>query len=199
MKKIAVFCGASSGFDPVYTRQAKELGRLLAQKGIGVVFGGGKVGMMGAIADEMLAQKGEIIGVIPHFLRHEEVEHPDIKEMKVSKTMSERKVNISKMVDGYIALPGGFGTMDEVMEALALGQLNIEQKPVAFLNTKGFFDPLMAQFDLMVKEGFLKEENRKMVLIDENPEKLLEKMEQYTHPVIGKIVDTVASIDNKKN
>ncbi len=199
MKKIAVFCGASSGFDPVYTEEAKKLGRLLVEKNIGMVFGGGKVGMMGAIADEMLRLKGEITGVIPYFLRHEEVEHPGIEKMQVSRTMSERKVSISKMVDGYIALPGGFGTMDEVTEVLALGQLNIEQKPIGFLNTKGFFDPLMTQFEWMVKEGFLKPENYNMILIDEDPSRLLEKMENYSHPVVKKIVDTVASINNKKN
>ena len=199
MKKIAIFCGASSGFDPIYTTKAKELGNLLVKNNIGMVFGGGKVGMMGAIADEMLQKGGEIIGVIPHFLRHEEVEHPEIKQMMVSNTMSERKVSISKMVDAYIALPGGFGTLDEVLEVLALGQLNIEQKPIGFLNTNGFFDFLLKQFDHMVKEGFLKKEYREMLIAEENPEILLQKMNQYEAPGIEKIVDTVASINNKKN
>ncbi len=199
MKKIAIFCGASSGFDPIYTQKAKELGNLLVKRNIGMVFGGGKVGMMGAIADEMLQKGGEITGVIPHFLRHEEVEHPGIEKMLVSDSMSERKVSISKMVDGYIAMPGGFGTLDEVLEVLALGQLNIEQKPIGFLNTKGFFDNLLKQFDHMVEKGFLKEEYRKMLISEEDPAMLLQKMENYQHPEIEKIVDTVASINNKKN
>jgi len=194
MDKIAIFCGASSGFNPVYTQKAKEMGQLLSKKNISIVFGGGKVGMMGAIADEMLELKAEVIGIIPHFLRHEEVEHDRVEQMLVSQTMSERKVRISKMVDGYIAMPGGFGTLDEVLEVLTLGQLHIEQKPIGFLNTNGFFDALIQQFDHMVKEGFLKQENRDMVLIDEDPEQLLIKMENYTAPKVSKMIDTVASV-----
>ncbi len=199
MKKIAIFCGASSGFNPVYTQQAKAMGRLLAKKNITMIFGGGKVGMMGSIADEMLELKGEVIGIIPHFLRHEEVEHDRVEQMLVSQTMSERKVVISKMVDAYIAMPGGFGTLDEVLEVLTLGQLHIEQKPIGFLNTNGFFNPLISQFDLMVKEGFLKQENRDMVIIDDNPEKLLVKMENYIPPKVSKMIDTVASINPNKS
>ncbi len=198
MKKIAVFCGASSGFDPVYTQEAKKMGKILTEKGISVIFGGGKVGMMGALADEILSLQGDITGIIPHFLRHEEVEHDRVKNMLVSKGMSDRKITISKMVDGYIAMPGGFGTLDEVMEVLTLGQLHIEQKPIGFLNTKGFFNPLIQQFDLMVKEGFLKQENRDMVLIDENPERLLKKMENYIPPKVSKMIDTVATIKPSK-
>ncbi len=193
MKNIAIFCGASIGYDPVYAQQAKELGAFLAQRNIEIVFGGGKFGMMGSIADAALEKGGKVIGVIPDFLKLEEIEHTGITQMITSENMSDRKVIISKMVDGYIALPGGFGTLDELMEALTLGQLHIEQKPIALLNTKGFFNPLIAQFDLMVKEGFLKEENRQMVLIDENIEKLFEKMLQYKAPAVSKLVNTVAS------
>jgi len=193
MNRIAIFCGASIGFDPVYGQQAKKLGAFLAQKNIEIVFGGGKFGMMGSIADAALEKGGKVIGVIPDFLKLEEIEHTGITQMITSENMSDRKVIISKMVDGYIALPGGFGTLDELMEALTLGQLHIEQKPIALLNTKGFFDPLIAQFDLMVKEGFLKEENRAMVLIDENIEKLYDKMLHYKAPTISKLVNTVAS------
>ncbi len=193
MKNIAIFCGASIGYDPVYAQQAKELGAFLAQRNIEIVFGGGKFGMMGSIADAALEKGGKVIGVIPDFLKLEEIEHTGITQMITSENMSDRKVIISKMVDGYIALPGGFGTLDELMEALTLGQLHIEQKPIALLNTKGFFNPLIAQFDLMVKEGFLKEENRQMVLVDENIEKLFEKMLQYKAPAVSKLVNTVAS------
>ena len=193
MKKIAIFCGASIGFDKVYAEEAQKLGRFLAQKQIDIVFGGGKFGMMGNLADAALKAGGKVTGVIPGFLKLEEIEHTGVTEMITSKNMSDRKMIISKMVDAYIALPGGFGTLDEVMEALTLGQLHIEQKPVALLNTKGFFNPLIQQFDLMVREGFLKQENRDMVLIDDKIENLYQKMLQYQAPRVSKLVNTVAS------
>ena len=193
MKRLAIFCGASIGHQPVYAEHAKALGKFLADKNIEIVFGGGKFGMMGAIADAALAAGSKVIGVIPDFLKLEEIEHTGIQEMITSENMSDRKMIISKMVDGYIALPGGFGTLDEVMEALTLGQLQIEHKPIALLNTNGFFDYLIAQFDVMVKEGFLKPENRAMILVDENIEKLFEKMQNYQAPKVSKIVNTVAS------
>ncbi len=193
MKRIAIFCGASIGFNEIYAKQAKGLGQFLAEKNIDIVFGGGKFGMMGAIADAALEAGGKVIGVMPDFLKLEEIEHTGVQEMIISENMSDRKVIISKMVDGYIALPGGFGTLDEVMEALTLGQLQIEHKPIALLNTNGFFDHLIAQFDLMTKEGFLKPENRAMVLIDESIEKLFKKMQNYEAPKVSKIVHTVAS------
>lgn len=193
MKKIAIFCGASIGFKPIYAEQARALGAFLSKKNIGIIFGGGKFGMMGAIADAMLEAKAEVIGVIPDFLKLEEIEHTGITKMITTENMSDRKMIISKMVDGYIALPGGFGTLDEVMEVLTLGQLHIEQKPIAFLNTNGFFNPLIAQFDLMVQEGFLKKENRDMVLIQEDIEMLYKMMEDYQHPKVSKLVNTVAS------
>jgi len=193
MNKIAIFCGASIGFDKIYADEARKLGEFLAKKQIGIIFGGGKFGMMGSIADAALSHGGEVIGVIPDFLKLEEIEHTGITQMITSENMSDRKMIISKMTDGYIALPGGFGTLDELMEALTLGQLHIEQKPIALLNTKGFFNPLIAQFDLMVNEGFLKQENRDMVLIDENIENLYQKMLDYKAPEVSKLVNTVAS------
>lgn len=193
MKKVAVFCGASSGFKSIYREQAKDLGVYLAKNKIAMVFGGGKIGMMGAIADTMLINKGEVIGVIPHVLRHEEVEHDAVTKMYISKNMSKRKIKISKMVDGYIALPGGFGTLDEIFEALTLGQLGIEVKPVGILNTKGFFNPLLLQLDKMVAEGFLRKENREMLLVSESIPDLLEAMFHYKAPIISKLVETVGS------
>ncbi len=193
MKNIAVFCGASIGFNKVYAEQAATLGKFLAKKNINIVFGGGKFGMMGTIADAVLEGNAEVIGVIPDFLKLEEIEHTGITKMITSKNMSDRKMIISNMVDGYIALPGGFGTLDEVMEVLTLGQLHIEQKPIAFLNTNGFFDHIIAQFDVMVREGFLKQENRDMVLIHEDIETLYEMMANYVAPTVSKLVNTVAS------
>ena len=193
MKKIAVFCGASSGFKNIYKEKAAELGEFFVQNNIAMVYGGGKIGMMGAIADAMLSKKGEVIGVIPHLLRHEEVEHSDVTEMLISKTMSERKVSISKMVDGYIALAGGFGTLDEIFEALTLGQLGIENKPVGILNTEGFFNPMLQQLDKMVAEGFLKPENKAMLLVSESIPDLIEAMYKYKAPRVTKLVNTVGS------
>jgi len=193
MKRIAIFCGASIGHKAIYAQEARKLGRFLAQKNIEIVFGGGKFGMMGAIADAALEAGGRVIGVIPGFLKLEEIEHTGIQQMITSENMSDRKVTISKMVDGYIALPGGFGTLDEVTEALTLGQLQIEKKPIALLNTNDFFKPLITQFDLMVQEGFLKPENRSMLLVHDDIETLFGLMQDYEAPTVSKIVHTVAS------
>lgn len=193
MKQIAVFCGASKGFKPIYREQAVALGKYLAARKISMVFGGGKIGMMGAIADAMIANGGEVIGVIPHLLRHEEVVHNAVEKMHIVDSMSQRKVLISKNVDAYIALAGGFGTLDEIFEALTLGQLGIETKPVGILNTEGFFNPLLLQLDKMVAEGFLKQENRDMLIVSESIEELMHKMASYKAPKITKLVNTVGS------
>ena len=160
MKKIVVFCGSSLGFNPVYKKAAIELGNYFIKNKIGLVYGGSKIGMMGVIADTILKNKGEVIGVIPEFLKKEEVVHPDVEKMIVSENMSERKVIMSKLIDGYITLPGGFGTLDELFEALTLNQLQIERKPVGILNVNGFFNPILSQLDTMVEEGYLKKENK---------------------------------------
>lgn len=191
--KIGVFCGASAGFNEVYKNEAKKLGLYFVDHNITMVYGGGKIGMMGAIADAMLAKGGNVIGVIPHLLQHEEVAHNAIDEMHVSKTMSERKVKISKLVDGYIALAGGYGTLDEIFEALTLGQLAIENKPIGILNTNGFYDALLMQLDKMVVEGFLRQENRNMLIVDDSIPDLIKKMNNYQAPKVNKLVDTVGS------
>jgi len=193
MQRIAVFCGSSIGFKPDYANDAKKVGEYFAKNNIGLVYGGGKIGMMGVLADTILENKGEVIGVIPHLLRHEEVAHTRITQMIVTKKMSKRKVKISKMVDGYIALAGGFGTLDEIFEALTLGQLGIENKPIGFLNTNGFFTSTLDQLDHMVKEGFLKQNNRNMIMVSDHIEDLIQKMENYQAPKMSKVVNTVAS------
>ena len=189
MKRIAVFCGSSQGFNKIYKDVAVEVGNCLVDNNIGLVYGGGKIGLMGAIADAILAKNGEVIGVIPYLLRSEEVAHKKVTKMYVTKKMSKRKVKISKLVDGYIALAGGFGTLDELFEALTLGQLNIENKPVGILNTNGFYNATLQQLDVMVKEGFLKQENRNMLLVADTITELLIKMENYIPPRISKVVD----------
>ncbi len=191
MKKIAVFCGSSLGFNDIYKNEAMLLGTYFVENNISLVYGGGKIGMMGAIANTMLAQKGEVIGVIPGLLRHEEVAHNNISKMIVTKTMSKRKVKISKMVDGYIALPGGFGTLDEIFEALTLGQLGIERKPVGVLNTNGFFDYLIKQLNVMVQEGYLKQSNKEMLIVENSIPNLISKMFQYQAPEMTKVINKV--------
>ncbi|MBS3994041.1 MAG: TIGR00730 family Rossman fold protein [Bacteroidetes bacterium] len=193
MKKIAVFCGSSLGFNDIYQNDAKLLGEYFCKHQITMVYGGGKIGMMGAIANTMLHNNGEVIGVIPHFLRHQEVEHTNISKMYVTKKMSKRKVKISKMVDGYIALAGGFGTLDEIFEVLTLGQLGIEKKPVGILNTNGFFNNLINQLDVMVTEGYVKKENREMLLIGNSVDDLMNKMQNYIAPDASKVTNMIAS------
>lgn len=192
MKRIAVFCGSSKGFSDDYSQQAIKLGEYFSRNGIGLVYGGGKIGIMGVIADTMIKNKGEVIGVIPGLLQHEEVAHKEITQMIVTKKMSKRKVRISKLVDGYIALPGGFGTLDEIFEALTLGQLQIEKKAIGILNTNDFFHHTLKQLDHMVNEGFLKQEGRDMVMVSDSIEILIEKMNAYKAPVMSKVVNTVA-------
>jgi hypothetical protein len=191
MKKVAVFCGSSIGFNEIYRNEAIKLGLCFIENNIGLVYGGGKIGMMGIIADTIIEKKGLVIGVIPGLLRHEEVAHTNITEMIVTKTMSKRKVKISKLVDGYIALPGGFGTLDEIFEALTLGQLGIENKPVGILNTNGFFNHLILQLDVMVTEGYLKQSNKEMLIISENVTDLVAQMFNYKAPEMTKIINKV--------
>ena len=191
MRRVAVFCGSSVGFNNHYKQEAEKLGLYFAKNNIALVYGGGKIGMMGAIADTMIANNGEVIGVIPGLLRHEEVAHDNISEMIVTKTMSKRKVKISKLVDGYIALPGGFGTLDELFEALTLNQLGIEQKPVGILNTNHFFDHTLRQLDIMVQEGYLNQNNRDMLLVSEHIEDLISQMDSYTAPIMTAVINKV--------
>jgi len=191
MKKVAVFCGSSLGFNAIYKNDAIKLANHFAKNNIGLVYGGGKIGMMGILADTIIEQNGEVIGVIPGLLRHEEVAHTEITEMIVTKTMSKRKVKISKLVDGYIALPGGFGTLDEIFEALTLGQLGIEQKPVGILNTNGFFNHLIKQLDVMVTEGYLKQSNKEMLIVSESIDDLISKMFNYQAPKMTKVINKV--------
>jgi len=192
MKKVVVFCGSSVGFNAVYKEAAIELGTYFANNNITMVYGGGKIGMMGVIADTILAEKGEVIGVIPKLLEKEEVVHREVSELIITKKMSDRKVVMSKLIDGYITLPGGFGTLDELFEALTLNQLHIEQKPVGLLNVNGFFDYTLKQLDVMVTEGYLKQYNRDLLLIDDTVDGLMQQMLKYTAPekshVINKVV-----------
>ena len=191
MNRIVVFCGSSLGFNSIYKEAAIELGNYFARHGIVLVYGGGKIGMIGAIADTILAKKGKVIGVIPKLLEKEEVVHAGVEEMIVCKKMSDRKVIMSKLIDGYITLPGGFGTLDELFEALTLNQLQIEQKPVGILNINGYFDATLQQLDKMAEEGFLKPQNKALLIVADNIPELMYKMNNYTPPKTTHIINKV--------
>ena len=186
MKKIAVYCGSSSSGTKIYREQAARLGTYLADKGMHLIFGGGKVGMMGILADAALEAGGKVTGVIPRFLHIKEVAHPGLTELITVEGMHERKALIEGMCDAAIALPGGFGTLDELFEMLTWGQLGLHDKPVGILNTNGFYDQILAAVDRMVAEGFLKDLNRDMLLVSEQIEDLFEAMQNYDPPRVRK-------------
>lgn len=179
MKKIAVFCASSIGFDSVFKEQAYLLGKTLAQKGIELVYGGAKVGLMGAVANGVIENQGKATGVLPYFLKEKELQHEGLTELILVDTMHERKAKMTELADGIIALPGSFGTLEELFEALTWSQLGLHQSPVAILNVNGFFDNLFAFIQEMVTKGFLKPEYKEALLIDTNIDRLLEKMEKY--------------------
>jgi uncharacterized protein (TIGR00730 family) len=186
MNSIAVYCGSSSGNKGVYSEQAALLGRTLALKGIHLIYGGGKVGLMGIMADAALAAGGKVTGVIPVFLRTKEVAHEHLTQLIAVETMHLRKALINEMSEGIIALPGGFGTLDELFEILTWGQLGLHTKPVGLLNTNGFYDHLLAVLQAMVSEGFVKEINREMLLVNNTIDGLLNRMNSYKAPDVPK-------------
>ena len=182
MKSAVVFCGANTGSNPIYSDAAAEMGRLLAQRNIQIVYGAGKVGLMGVLANSALEAGGEVIGVIPFFLRKKEVCHEALSKLYVVDSMHERKIKMAQLSDAVIVLPGGYGTMDEVFEMLTLAQLGQGAHPIGFLNINGFFNPLIQQLELMVAEGFLKPTHRKLALVAQTIPELLDKLEQYETP-----------------
>ena len=182
MKSAVVFCGANTGSNPIYSDAAAEMGRLLAQRNIQIVYGAGKVGLMGILADAALGSGGEVIGVIPFFLRKKEVCHEALSKLYVVDSMHERKIKMAQLSDAVIVLPGGYGTMYEVFEMLTLAQLGQGAHPIGFLNINGFFNPLIQQLELMVAEGFLKPTHRKLALVAQTIPELLDKLEQYETP-----------------
>ncbi|MDG1422861.1 MAG: TIGR00730 family Rossman fold protein [Flavobacteriaceae bacterium] len=196
MKKIVVFCGSSLGFNPIYKNAAVELGNYFANNDITLIYGGGKIGMMGVLSETILKKGGNVIGIIPSLLKKEEVVNKNVSELIITKTMSERKVMMSKLADGYISLPGGFGTLDELFEGLTLGQLHIEQKPNGILNINGFFDHTVKQLDHMVREGYLKKENKEMLLVGTNVSELMLKMDSYTAPKKSAVINKVIKHDH---
>ncbi len=191
MKCICVFCGSNAGHDPRYRAEAERLGGLLAGRGIELVYGGGNVGLMGIIADACLAAGGTVIGVIPEALIGKEVagrvvDHRGLTRLEVVASMHIRKARMAELADGFIALPGGFGTFEEFCEILTWGQLGFHVKPMGLLNINGFYDPLLALFERAVAEGFLRDENRAMALAAGDIESLLAVMTAYRPEPVSK-------------
>ena len=191
MKSICVFCGSNAGNQPIYRSEAEKLGRLLAARGIELVYGGGNVGLMGAVADACLEAGGTVIGVIPQALMGKEVagrpvDHRTLTRLEVVDSMHTRKARMAELAEGFIALPGGFGTFEEFCEILTWGQLGFHAKPMGLLNVNGFYDPLLAMFDRAVADGFLRPQNRAMALADSDIEGLLAAMAAYRAEPVSK-------------
>lgn len=181
-RRLCVFLGSSPGRSDVYRAAAQHLGALLAGRGIGLVYGGGAVGLMGVIADSVCAAGGEVIGVIPEALRAREHDHQGITELHVVKTMHERKAMMAKLADGFIVLPGGIGTFEEMFEVWTWAQLGYHEKPVGLLDVAGFYSPLSTFIDHVVDEGFLQQRHRAMLMIEDDAPALLDRMAAYLAP-----------------
>jgi len=178
MKRICVFCGSSPGCQEVYVEQAQALGKAMVAKGLGLVYGAGGIGLMGAVADAVIEAGGDVIGVIPYALATKERAHPKAG-MRVVNTMHERKAMMAELSDAFIALPGGFGTFEELMEIITWGQLGIHYKPIGVLNTAGYYDPMLAMIDRAIKEGFILPRYRNLLVVASEVEELIEKLFKY--------------------
>ena len=175
-ERIAVFCGSNFGIDPAYRETAAVFGELIASRGIGLVYGGGNVGLMGILADTVMKAGGKVIGVIPQHLRDREVAHFGITQLQVVDSMHKRKRLIYEQSDVLVALPGGIGTFEELLEAMTWNQLGLHDKPLGLLNVKGYFDPLVAMFDRAEEHKFLRSEQRERLLVESDPERLLQAL-----------------------
>lgn len=178
-KTILVYCGSSKGHNPIYEAEAKALMKAFKKHDCKLIFGAGSVGIMGVLADEYLRLGGHVIGVIPSFMEPWEVKHTGIQECYVTETMHSRKQKMAELADGVIALPGGFGTLDELFEMLTWKQLDLHQMPISILNTNGYYDHLLAQLQHMVDEGFLKSPNLEALQVETNPEALVDYIMAY--------------------
>lgn len=184
MKSIAVFCGSSEGASPVYKECAIQLGKELAARNLTLIYGGATVGLMGAVADSVMQAGGQVIGVLPHFLKQREIEHTRLTELIMVDSMHERKLKMSELADGFIALPGGPGTMEEYFEIFTWAQLGLHQKPCGLLNVNHYYDPLIALFSNMAREQFMQEKHHSIMLNDVTPEGILRQMADYTPPPV---------------
>lgn len=189
MKSICLFCGSNKGVKPEYQTAAREFGRTLAEQGITLVYGAGKVGLMGVAADAALEAGGKVIGIIPEFLKAKEVAHLGLTELHVTETMHQRKAMMAELSDGFVALPGGFGTFDELFEILTWGQLALHRKPVGLLDVAGFYQPLLAMARHASSEGFVSSTNLELFAADSNVTGLLQRMREYKPMTTDKWLD----------
>jgi len=189
MKRVCVFCGSNFGLHPAYVQAAKNVGTIFASKGIELVYGGGRVGLMGAVADTVLAAGGKVIGVIPESLVAKEVAHQNLTDLRIVASMHERKALMAELSDGFIALPGGFGTFEEFCEVLTWAQLGLHKKPCGILNVVGFYNSLLELFDFAVAEGFVRQEHRSLITVETEIVDLLDKMSKYQPPTTDKWID----------
>jgi len=183
---VCVFCGSNAGNDPRFAEAAREFGALLAKEGIALVYGGGHVGLMGVVADAVLANGGKAIGVIPRALWDREVGHRNLTEIHIVETMHERKAKMSSLADAFVALPGGLGTLEEIFEVWTWAQLGIHHKPVGFLDVKGFYSLLLEFLDRAVEVGFVRPQFRSIAIVDEDPSSLLRSLGSYEPPHVEK-------------
>ena len=190
LSAVCVFCGSSAGVDGVYVDAARDLGRLLARRGVTLVYGGARVGGMGAMADSALDDGGRVVGVMPRPLWSREVGHTGLTELLVVDTMHERKALMAERSDAFVALPGGAGTLEELFEMWTWAQLGIHTKPVALLNVGGFFDPLLAMVEHLVTQGFVRPAHRAMLVVEEQPDRLLARLAAYEAPATTRWLTT---------
>ena len=186
MKRVCVYCGSSTGNQPVYREAAEAMGSILAARGIGLVYGGGNVGLMGLVADAVLAGGGEVIGVIPQSLADREIAHAGVTDLRIVDSMHTRKWMMADLSDAFIAMPGGFGTFEEFFEAVTWTQLGVHRKPCGLLNAGGFYSPLALFIDQAVTEGFIKPVHRATVIVDDDPARLLDGLASVTLPDVPK-------------
>lgn len=186
MKRVCVFCGSSFGVNPAYAKAANDLGNAIAKRNICLVYGGARVGLMGEIASTVIRAKGEVIGVIPKDLVEKEVAHGNLSDLRIVGSMHERKSLMAELSDGFIALPGGFGTIEEIFEVITWAQLSFHDKPCGFLNINGYYDHLIKFLDHSLEKNFIVPEHRAMIIIDDDPESLLDKFLNYVPPKIDK-------------
>jgi uncharacterized protein (TIGR00730 family) len=184
LKSVAVFCGSSPGIDPIYRHQAFETGIAIAQRGLKLVYGGAKIGLMGAVAYGALSRGGEVVGVIPGFLKTKEIANPDLSELITVETMHERKLVMHELSDAIIALPGGWGTMEELMEILTWAQLGLHSKPIGLLNINGFYNGLIQLVASMQQNGLLRDEYATMLIVEEDVNLLFEALKAYEAPAV---------------
>lgn len=182
MKAVCVFCGSREGSRPAYAEAARRTGREIARRGLGLVYGGGRVGLMGTVANAALEEGGEVVGVITEALISKEIAHAGLTKLHVVGSMHERKMLMADLSDGFVTLPGGYGTLEEFFEVLSWAQLSIHEKPCGLLDVNGFWDPLSTLFDHAVTEGFVNPNHRSLALTEGDPSVLLERMERYTPP-----------------